>query len=88
MAMPNDMAEIVDAYEMVIAAYNKEVTSLTDAMLLEEVAGFGGPTPRGKLLRALIDHQTHHRGQMTVLLRQAGLTVPPIMGPTQEMQKK
>lgn len=41
---------------------------------------------RGKFLRMLIDHQTHHRGQMTVLLRQAGLTVPGVMGPTKEMQ--
>ncbi|MEK4231041.1 DinB family protein [Solibacillus sp. FSL H8-0538] len=88
MAMPTDMTEIVEAYEMVIAAYNKEASTLTDEMLLEEVAGFGGPTSRGKLLRAFIDHQTHHRGQMTVLLRQAGLTVPPIMGPTKEMQNK
>lgn len=44
--------------------------------------------PRGKLLRILINHQTHHLGQMTVLLRQAGLKVPPVMGPTKEMQKK
>jgi uncharacterized damage-inducible protein DinB len=35
----------------------------------------------------MIDHQTHHRGQMTVLLRQAGLTVPGVMGPTKEQMK-
>lgn len=86
MAQPATMADIVEAYELVIEAYTKEVGALTDADLLEEVAGFGGPTERGRLLRALIDHQTHHRGQMTVLLRQAGLTVPPVMGPTQEMK--
>lgn len=37
MAMPTDMTEIVEAYEMVIAAYNKEASTLTDEMLLEEV---------------------------------------------------
>jgi len=39
---------------------------------------------KGALLRFLIDHQTHHRGQMMVLLRQAGLPVPPVIGPTKE----
>lgn len=33
-----------------------------------------------ELLRTFIDHQTYHRGQMTVLLRQAGLTVPDVLG--------
>lgn len=85
--VPTEVQEIVDTYEKVLAAYESEIAKLTDESLLEEVSGFTGPTARGKLLRALIDHQTHHRGQMTVLLRQAGLTVPPVMGPTKEMQK-
>ncbi|WP_062107401.1 DinB family protein [Bacillus niameyensis] len=84
--VPTDVAEIVQAYEKVIAAFKSEAPKLTDDSLLEEVTGFVGPAPRGKLLRGLIDHQTHHRGQMTVLLRQAGLPVPGIMGPTKEMQ--
>jgi uncharacterized damage-inducible protein DinB len=32
----------------------------------------------------LIQHQAHHRGQMTVLMRQAGLPVPGIYGPSKE----
>ncbi|TQR16269.1 DinB family protein [Psychrobacillus soli] len=84
--VPTDVSEIVQAYEKAADAFKAEVTKFTDDMLLEEVTGFVGPTVRGKLLRGLIDHQTHHRGQMTVLLRQAGLTVPGIMGPTKEMQ--
>lgn len=86
--MPTDIAEIVDAYEQLSEAFKKEVAKLTDADLLEEVSGFGGPILRGKLLSKLIEHQTHHRGQMTVLLRQAGLTVPGVMGPTREMQQQ
>ncbi|MFO1446249.1 DinB family protein [Bacillus sp. Bva_UNVM-123] len=84
-AAPTDVQEIVEAYEKAMEAYKNEAAKLTDEALLEEVSGFTGPTARGKLLRALIDHQTHHRGQMTVLLRQAGLTVPGVMGPTKEM---
>lgn len=84
--MPGTMAEIIAKYEAMAEAYQTEVGKLTDDMLSEEVDGFAGKSYRGKLLRGLIDHQTHHRGQMTVLLRQAGLTVPGIMGPTKEMQ--
>lgn len=32
----------------------------------------------------LINHQIHHRGQLTVLMRQAGLTVPGTYGPSRE----
>lgn len=85
MAMPNSMQEITEYYEHVVEAYLQEVSKLTDNQLLEEVPAFGGTMRLGKLLRKLVDHQTHHRGQMTVLLRQAGLVVPPVMGPTAEM---
>jgi uncharacterized damage-inducible protein DinB len=36
------------------------------------------------LLRMAISHQTHHRGQMTVLMRQAGLAIPGMYGPSKE----
>jgi len=84
--VPDSMAEIVEKYEAVVEAYKNEAKKLTDEQLAEEINGFVGPTIRGKFLRQFIDHQTHHRGQMTVLLRQAGLTVPGVMGPTKEMQ--
>jgi len=84
--VPGKMAEIIEKYEAVVEAYNNEAKKLTDEQLAEEITGFVGKTTRGKFLRQFIDHQTHHRGQMTVLLRQAGLTVPGVMGPTKEMQ--
>ena len=83
---PTSAKEISDAYEALAQAIKEEAAKLSDEDLLGEVKSFTGETQRGKLLRALIDHQTHHRGQMTVLLRQAGLAVPPIMGPTKEMR--
>lgn len=39
---------------------------------------------KGRTLRILIIHQVHHRGQLTVLMRQAGLKVPGIYGPSME----
>ncbi|MDQ6420404.1 DinB family protein [Paenibacillus sp. LHD-117] len=85
-ARPNNMAEIVAKYEAINEAYQNEIKTLTEDKLAEEIDGFMGKTPRGKFLRLLVDHQTHHRGQMTVLLRQAGLPVPGVLGPTREMQ--
>jgi len=78
--------ELINSYEAQSEALKNEAARLTDESLLEEIDGFTGKIPRGQLLRSFIDHQTHHRGQMTVLLRQANLTVPPVMGPTKEMQ--
>lgn len=84
--VPAGMSEIVSQYEAIIEAYVREAQALTDEQMEEEIATFLGPMPRGKFLRTLITHETHHRGQMTVLLRQAGLPVPGVQGPTREMQ--
>jgi uncharacterized damage-inducible protein DinB len=45
---------------------------------------YGQRWKRGFTLTALVEHQIHHRGQMTVLMRQAGLRVPGIYGPARE----
>ena len=41
--------------------------------------------PNSIFLMTLINHQNHHRGQMTVLMRQAGLTVPGVYIPQRRM---
>ena len=84
-SVPSTVAEIVERYEAVIEAYNQAAKTLTEEKLAEEIDGFMGKTPRGKFLSLMIEHQAHHRGQMTVLLRQSGLPVPGVMGPTKEM---
>ena len=56
----------------------------TDASLLIEDDMYGQKWPRGLTLGVLIHHEIHHRGQMTVLMRQAGLTVPGVYGPSRE----
>ncbi|SHG27467.1 DinB family protein [Ornithinibacillus halophilus] len=85
--VPNNVSEIAEGYKAIANKVKEEVESnLTDEQLIETVESFGNQVPRGALLRSLIDHQTHHRGQMTVLLRQAGLKVPGVMGPTKEDQ--
>ncbi|TCI22584.1 DinB family protein [Exiguobacterium sp. SL-9] len=84
---PTDATTIADQY----ARYADEIAQMaeqfSDDYLLEKVDVHGERKPRGAVLRMMIDHQTHHRGQMTVLVRQAGLTVPGVMGPTKEQMK-
>lgn len=59
-------------------------TNFTDANLLEMREMYGEKWPIGLTLSILIKHQIHHRGQMTVLMRQASLAIPGIYGPTLE----
>ena len=59
-------------------------TQWADETLLEQIDFFGMKMTKGSLLLFLNQHQTHHRGQMTILMRQAGLSVPGIYGPSKE----
>jgi uncharacterized damage-inducible protein DinB len=59
-------------------------THWTDASLQIEDDMYGEKWKRGKTLDALVFHQVHHRAQMTVLMRQAGLRVPGMYGPSRE----
>lgn len=56
----------------------------TDGKLLETVPMYGEEWKKGFVLQCLILHQAHHRGQMEVLMRQAGLKVSGIYGPAEE----
>ena len=57
----------------------------TDAGLTEEVPMYGGEMwKRSQVLNVQVKHEVHHRAQMTVLMRQAGLPVPGIYGPSAE----
>ena len=82
---PAVAADIADAYAAGSAAVLKAVTSTwADADLPGEIEMYGSKWTRGMTLSALIKHEIHHRGQMTVLMRQAGLKVPGVYGPARE----
>ncbi|HWX54595.1 MAG TPA: DinB family protein [Verrucomicrobiae bacterium] len=44
----------------------------------------GAPIAIGKWLRALVEHEVHHRGQIYVYLGMLGISTPPIYGLTSE----
>ena len=82
---PPTAAEIADAYQKAAMSVADEVkNNWTDETLLETDDMYGETWARGLTLFYLIAHQAHHRGQMTVLMRQAGLKVPGVYGPARE----
>lgn len=83
--VPASAAAIVSAYEATARSAIEQVQRhWTDATLELEDDMYGDRWSRGVTLHALVAHQAHHRGQMTVLMRQAGLAVPGIYGPARE----
>ena len=83
--MPAKAAEIARVYEAVseeLAARIKDAWK--DDTLLVEDDLYGFKWKRGFTLWVLLIHEIHHRGQMTVLMRQAGLKVPGVVGPSKE----
>ncbi len=68
-------------YEELSAAIKKDWTDETLGVVDNM---YGEEWPRGLTLGILINHEVHHRGQMTVLLRQAGAKVPGVFGPAKE----
>jgi uncharacterized damage-inducible protein DinB len=82
---PIKSSEIVNAYNQSSSSLESAVkTNWTDAMLLDQIDMYGEKWTRAATLSSLVSHQIHHRAQMTVLMRQAGLKVPGIYGPSRE----
>jgi uncharacterized damage-inducible protein DinB len=82
---PASMDEIIEAYERSAASVSEQVQkNWNDEILPEKVPMYGESWKKGTVLSVLIRHQTHHRGQLTVLMRQAGLKVPGVYGPSKE----
>ena len=82
---PAQAKQIADGYRDAVASLLDQIrTKWNDASLEVEDDMYGQLWTRGMTLSALLSHQTHHRGQMTVLMRQAGLPVKGVYGPAKE----
>jgi uncharacterized damage-inducible protein DinB len=82
--VPTSAAEIRDAYDRAATSLGEAVGRMSDADLATMHDMYGDRWPAGLALRILIQHEVHHRGQMTVLMRQAGLAIPGLIGPARE----
>ena len=85
---PSTAAEIVRGYQ----AVTKELVdtmkaSWSDETLMQTDEMYGQKWSRGVTAVILIHHEIHHRGQLTVLLRLAGATIPGVYGPAKEEWK-
>ena len=83
--VPTSAAEIAAAYDRASASVIEDIrTRWTDDDLAETVEMYGQTWARGLALEIFMRHESHHRGQMTVLMRQAGLPLAGMYGPSQE----
>lgn len=83
--IPSSAKEIFRGYgDAAISLLEQVKKSWTDAGLDVRDDMYGEQWSRGATLTALVLHQVHHRGQMTVLMRQAGLEIPGLYGPARQ----
>lgn len=83
--IPSTANEIVEEYKRASDGLIKEISEKwKDETLLQEDDMYGEMWKKGKTLGVLVTHQIHHRGQLSVLMRLAGLKVPGVYGPAKE----
>jgi uncharacterized damage-inducible protein DinB len=83
--VPQSAKTICDDYAKATASLKEAVIKhWNDDALSDEINMYGQKWTKGQTLSVLLVHQMHHRGQMTVLMRQAGLKVPGVYGPAFE----
>lgn len=81
---PHDVEKIKETYKKVSDVLAENVSNWTDDELKKQINAFGEIWTKEAILSSLIKHQIHHRSQMTVLMRAAGLKIPGIYGPSYE----
>jgi len=85
---PSSVAELFAALDQSVTEARKILSELDENELGSTWKLIDGDqvimaVPRGALLRTLmLNHWYHHRGQLTVYLRQVGSVVPAIYGPS------
>ena len=89
---PGHARELADGYDNVLQFMNRlhsesvEIfRSLSDADLQRKCVTPGGaPIATWKWLRAMVEHEIHHRGQIYMYLGVLGVPAPPLYGLTSE----
>ena len=84
--------EYADGYEQLLAYYDRmheESRAIfaglpADAWIRKCTTPAGTPITTWKWLRAMIEHEAHHRGQLYLMLGLRGLPTPPLYGLTSE----
>jgi uncharacterized damage-inducible protein DinB len=87
-----DASEVPASAQLIAQSYQEASKNLlaaiqkqwTDESLTVASDMYGEQWMNGLTLAITNHHQIHHRGQMTILMRQAGLKVPGMYGPSFE----
>jgi len=83
--VPNSAKEIAEAFNRISASAIKAIEEQwTDDSLKDVQMAFGRKETNAQILMGLIKHIVHHRGQVTILMRQAGLKPFGVYGPPKE----
>lgn len=83
--VPNTAKEIAETFKSLsIIASKVIVEQWTDESLKQIQQAFGRQESNATILMGLIKHIVHHRGQITVLMRQAGIKPFGVYGPPKE----
>ena len=75
------VAECSRVYDATVAASKDK---LAERDLAQPSTWFGFELPLGAWLNMIVNHEVHHRGQLTAMMRNAGLKVPGCYGPNKE----
>jgi uncharacterized damage-inducible protein DinB len=87
-ALPATSNEIAEGYRQANQGFTEAVRKQwNDANLADENDMYGEMWSNATTLNVLIKHQIHHRGQLTILMRQAGLSMIGMYGPSREEWK-
>ncbi len=82
--IPTSAAEIAQLCKKAADTVFETVSGWKDEDLQKEDDMYGETWKRGRSLWVFLAHEIHHRGQLTVLMRLAGLNVPGIYGPSRD----
>lgn len=83
------LAEGLDAVTAFLETCHRETLDLVGQLSDSDLQGrcttpAGIEITRWKWLRSMVEHESHHRGQLYLMLRMQGVTTPPIFGLTSE----
>ncbi|HEX5872266.1 MAG TPA: DinB family protein [Longimicrobium sp.] len=89
---PGHGRELADGYDAVLAYFDRMhgeamgvFRALTpDALQARCTTPGGASMPAWKWLRAMVEHEIHHRGQIYLMLGMIGVPTPPLYGLTSE----
>lgn len=95
-AYPGCGRELADGFESVVAYFDRldaEARAIFGELSDEDLqrkcyTPAGTPITTWKWLRAMVEHEAHHRGQLYLMLGMLNVTTPPLYGLTSEQVRE